>query len=146
MELFSAQDMFVEKEVRADVAIAKVGKDFRKHFLNVVEHNTCAIVELKVHKLLADARDMDRDGEFGILTALGSHMVVRLSDLFQLLGIKQKMFDLTRIVGYVPDWQDKHWAILAKWDPGFGFGGWDVDAVPLAIANKWPAGIQIVSL
>jgi len=142
VEKFVANEKFVEGEKVDGVPIAWFGVNFENFFLGKIEEDLPAI-ELKIHKLLKAARNLDRDSDSGIISELGDNYEIALANFFQFLVYKEQIKDHTQLVAYICDENANLWTVSADWDDhksGWGFG-----ADPIENDKKWDTNRQVVS-
>ncbi|HEY4497511.1 MAG TPA: hypothetical protein VJC20_02020 [Candidatus Paceibacterota bacterium] len=141
---FCAKDYFVvvvKATENANVRIAWLGDNFRKHFLNKVEKHIDGAI-LAAHRLEKDLLDRE------IRTELGStHEETALSYLWELLT-KQPNGESGVLltngyanIFYIRSAAGTLWAVYASWNDD----GWYVNAYSVEYPLRWNAGGQVFS-
>jgi len=139
---FVAKNEFREGNTTDGVSIAWLGGNFKNNFLGKTEEDVEA-TELKIHKLIMEARDLPKDDEPGIIPELAGKHEIKLAHFFQLLTHKQKTEDFAGIVAYICDENGTLVAVGARWSSGRV--GWGVSADPIVDLDKWPSTLVFVS-
>ena len=143
IDKFDSTEKFREGETIDGVSIAWLGDNLKKHVLGKTETNVPA-VDLKVHKLLEVARDLPKNNEPGIISALNGKHEIALAHFHQLLAYKQQKDDYSWTVAYIIGNDGVTlWAVYAGWNSGFR--GWNVEASSVEDPYGWVAGRRVAS-
>ena len=139
---FRAADKFRVGETVDGVKVSRyMGDNFKEHFLLKVEENVNA-VEIRVHELLRNSRDLGIRAEIG--EEREETTLAHLWELLKLQGNGQQgvlLTDRRTNIFYVRDVKGILWAVGADW----GGDGWRLDAHSVEDPYEWGAGRHVCS-